>query len=67
VRDRALLGLLGLQALRTVEIMRAKTADLEPRSIGTSGSLTPPHSQTSTRRRGSRWRCEQSRQISSAR
>jgi site-specific recombinase XerD len=31
LRDRALLGLLGLQALRTVEIMRANVADLQRR------------------------------------
>jgi len=31
LRDRALLGLLGLQALRTVEVMRANTGDLERR------------------------------------
>jgi site-specific recombinase XerD len=30
LRDRALLGLLGIQALRTVEITRANVADLQP-------------------------------------
>jgi site-specific recombinase XerD len=31
LRDRALLGLLGLQALRTVETVRANSGDLERR------------------------------------